>query len=109
MSQSQVLDINAQGKDLNMQSGDKKRITQKFMTKFEIARVIGARAQQLAMGAPPTISPPTSKGGQLDPLMIAKLELEQYKVPMIIRRPLPDGTYEDWAISDFDPNKGLQQ
>ena len=73
MSQSQVLDINAQGKDLNMQSGDKKRITQKFMTKFEIARVIGARAQQLAMGAPPTISPPTSKGGQLVPLMIAKL------------------------------------
>ncbi|CAL6022127.1 DNA-directed_RNA polymerase II RPB6 [Hexamita inflata] len=74
------------------------------MTKFEIARVIGARAQQIAMGAPPTITI-NSVAGALDPLVIAREELKEFAIPMIIRRPLPDGTYEDWPISKFDTRK----
>lgn len=31
-----------------------------------------------------------------DPLEIAKKELAQKKIPLTIRRFLPDGTYEDW-------------
>lgn len=53
------------------------------------------------MGAPPNIII-TSVSGALDPIVIAKQELEEFKVPMIIRRPLPDGTYEDWPIHMFD-------
>jgi DNA-directed RNA polymerase I, II, and III subunit RPABC2 len=34
--------------------------------------------------------------GESDPLDIAIKELGQKKVPLIVRRFLPDGSYEDW-------------
>lgn len=36
-----------------------------------------------------------------DPLKIAMLELKAGKIPIIVRRYLPDGTYEDWAASEL--------
>ena len=77
------------------------RQTPPYLTKFERARVIGARAQQLAMGAPPNISIQTA-GGALDPLLVARQELEEKKIPMIIRRRLPDGSFEDWPLRDLE-------
>jgi DNA-directed RNA polymerase subunit K/omega len=32
---------------------------------------------------------------------IARLEYEQKKLPFIIKRPLPDGTYEYWRLADL--------
>jgi DNA-directed RNA polymerase I, II, and III subunit RPABC2 len=39
--------------------------------------------------------------GETDPLEIARKELREKKIPMIIRRYLPGGTHEDWAIDEL--------
>lgn len=62
------------------------------LTRFEKARVVGARALQIAMGAPILIEPPRSSASPID---IALKELEVGILPITIRRTLPDGTYQD--------------
>lgn len=39
--------------------------------------------------------------GETDPLAIAMKELSQRKIPLIVRRYLPDGSYEDWAVQEL--------
>ena len=62
------------------------------LTRFEKARIVGARALQIAMGAPILVEPPKSNASPID---IALLELEAGVLPITIRRTLPDGTYQD--------------
>lgn len=38
---------------------------------------------------------------ETDPLEIAMMELKEQKIPIIIRRRMPDGTYEDWALDEL--------
>jgi DNA-directed RNA polymerase I, II, and III subunit RPABC2 len=116
------------------------RITTRYMTKYEKARILGTRALQLrwvteergcnaavdlpsvtgrgpqhtltpwllcpimprhsprcSMNAPPMVD----VGAETDPLKIAMMELKENKVPIIVRRYLPDGSYEDWAASEL--------
>lgn len=62
------------------------------LTRFERARVVGARALQVSMGAPILldITDPT-----LSPIDIALMELEEGVLPISIRRALPDGTSQN--------------
>jgi DNA-directed RNA polymerases I, II, and III subunit RPABC2 len=39
--------------------------------------------------------------GETDPLQIAIKELAQRKIPLIIRRFLPDGSFEDWSVAEL--------
>lgn len=39
--------------------------------------------------------------GETDPLEIAMKELREKKIPIIIRRFLPDNSYEDWAVNEL--------
>jgi hypothetical protein len=39
--------------------------------------------------------------GETDALQIAIKELSQGKIPLIIRRYLPDGSFEDWSVSEL--------
>ncbi|KAG8862747.1 DNA-directed RNA polymerases I II and III subunit RPABC2 [Tulasnella sp. 330] len=73
------------------------RVTTPYMTKYERARILGTRALQISMNAP--ILVPLE--GETDPLEIAIKELSQRKIPLIIRRYLPDGSYEDWKVSEL--------
>lgn len=50
------------------------------------------------MGAPPMVE---IQPGETDPLVIAKRELQEKKIPITIRRFLPDGSYEDWPLDDL--------
>merc|ERR1712039_494034 len=75
----------------------KKKITTPFMTKYEKARVLGTRALQISMCAPLMVDPE----GETDPLEIATKELKEKKIPFIIRRFLPDGSFEDWSITEL--------
>jgi DNA-directed RNA polymerase subunit K len=52
-------------------------------TKFEKARIIGARALQLAYGAPPLIKVPE---GVTDPLALAELEFQEDVIPIVVVR-----------------------
>ena len=76
---------------------DKDRKTTKYMTKFEKARVLGTRALQISMNAPVMVE----LKGETDPLEIARKELIARKIPMIIRRYLPDKSYEDWNVNEL--------
>lgn len=62
-----------------------------------VARILGTRALQLSMGAPPMVD----VKDETDPLAIAKRELVEKKIPITIRRFLPDGTYEDWTLEEL--------
>lgn len=73
------------------------RKTTPFLTKYERARVLGARALQIAMGAPPCVS----AEGETDALRVATLEMQQRKMPIVVRRYLPDGTHEDWRVDEL--------
>ncbi|KAJ3098168.1 DNA-directed RNA polymerases I II and III subunit RPABC2 [Phlyctochytrium planicorne] len=76
-----------------------KRMTTPYMTKYEKARVLGTRALQISMNAPVMVD----LNGESDPLQIALKELRERKIPLIIRRYLPDGSYEDWAVDELTP------
>ena len=77
--------------------GGKKRATIPFLTKYEKARIIGLRATQIAKGSPALVD----VGDLEDPIDIALKELMERKIPYIIRRPLPNGTYEDWRVDEL--------
>lgn len=68
----------------------------KFL-RYERARVLGTRALQIAMCAPVMVE----LEGETDPLQIAMKELKQRKIPIVIRRYLPDNSYEDWGIDEL--------
>lgn len=36
-----------------------------------------------------------------DPYRLAEMELAEKKIPLIIRRYLPDGSYEDWRVNEL--------
>ncbi|KAL1894216.1 subunit common to RNA polymerases I, II, and III [Sporothrix stenoceras] len=73
------------------------RTTTPFMTKYERARILGTRALQISMNAPVLVD----LEGETDPLQIAMKELREKKVPLIVRRYLPDGFYEDWTCEEL--------
>jgi DNA-directed RNA polymerase I, II, and III subunit RPABC2 len=62
------------------------------LTRFERARIVGARSLQIAMGAPTLIEPKTQLSSPID---IALEELKSNILPITIRRTLPSGTYQD--------------
>ncbi|KAI0784980.1 RNA polymerase, subunit omega/K/RPB6 [Abortiporus biennis] len=76
---------------------NKVRITTPYLTKYERARVLGTRALQISMNAPVLVP----LDGETDALQIAIKELSQRKIPLIIRRYLPDGSFEDWPVSEL--------
>ncbi|KAG2890898.1 hypothetical protein PC129_g13648 [Phytophthora cactorum] len=65
--------------------------------KYERARVLGTRALQISMNAPVMVD----IEGETDPLKIAMKELRERKIPIIIRRYLPDNSFEDWSIDEL--------
>ncbi len=69
------------------------------LTRFEKARIMGARALQLSLGAPPFIPIPKNARISLD---ISMEELEQKVIPITIRRVLPNGDYQNIPINYFD-------
>lgn len=54
---------------------------QEEYTKFEKARIVGARALQLAYGAPPLVKVPA---GMVNPIDLAELEFEKGIIPITI-------------------------
>ena len=76
----------------------KERLTSRYMTKYEKARVLGIRALQIARNAEARVQ---VKPGEDDSLDIAEKELKEGKTPFVIRRYLPDGTFEDWKLAEL--------
>jgi DNA-directed RNA polymerase subunit K len=75
------------------------------LTRFEVARLVGARSLQVALGAPVLVS----AENVITPIDIAKLEFKNKILPITIKRKLPSGEYvivkikkaiENW-LSDY--------
>lgn len=62
-------------------------------TRFEKARIIGARSLQIAMGAPVLLE--DLPEGTYDPVHIAELEYEENVIPITVHRPHDDDWNED--------------
>lgn len=83
-----------------------KRKTRNVMSKYERAKIIGVRAQQIALDVnhlfvqKPSIE---SFGKKPSPIDLAILELQQAKTPLIIRRYIKKdkSEYEDWKVSEL--------
>jgi len=69
------------------------------LTRFEKARIMGARALQLSLGAPPFIPIPKTARISLD---ISMEELDERVIPITIRRVLPNGDYQNIPIDYFE-------
>ena len=69
------------------------------LTRFEQARIMGARALQLSLGAPVFIEIPKNATSSLE---IAMEELKQRVIPIVIRRTLPNGDYQHLPIDQFE-------
>ncbi|HUU78184.1 MAG TPA: DNA-directed RNA polymerase subunit K [candidate division Zixibacteria bacterium] len=66
------------------------------LTRFERARIIGARGLQISLGAPIL----TKMGKELsDPIIIAEIELDKNVLPLTISRLLPDGKFQNIPLS----------
>ena len=75
------------------------KITRPILTKYEKTSILGQRAQQILNGSNILVDIKTLK--IKNPLEIARKELQEGLIPFIVRRPLPNGTYEDWKVSDL--------
>ena len=95
------------------------RTTTPYMTKYERARILGTRALQISMNAPVLVQ----LEGETDPLDIANKELkvialkpppsgcapcltlfvfsQRGKIPLMVRRYMPDGSKEDWHVHEL--------
>ena len=71
-----------------------------ILTKYEKARILGIRANQINGGAKPFIDIDLSK--HYDGYYIANEELKAKKIPFIIKRPLPSGKCEFWNVRDLE-------
>tara|TARA_Y100000310_G_scaffold339280_1_gene431491 strand:- start:423 stop:689 length:267 start_codon:yes stop_codon:yes gene_type:complete len=81
------------------------------LTKYEKARIVGARALQLAMGAPMFVK--TSKQDleniRYSTVEIAKRELEKDLIPIGIRRPLPERIENEDLFNVEDAEEAPQE
>ena len=77
---------------------DSNHRTYPFLNNFERTHIIGLRANQISKGSVPFVSVPKHITDVRD---IARLELEQKRLPFIVKRPLPNGQFEYWRLTDL--------
>lgn len=70
-----------------------------ILSKYERTRVLGQRAKQIENGHNPFVR---VADNIIDSYIIAVQELEQKKLPFIIRRPMPSGGSEYWHLRDLE-------
>lgn len=95
---------------------DENHKTTPILTKYEKTKILGLRAKQINNGAEPhkDVKLPTNlhdvnestvqqlQDKHFDGYLVAVEELKQKKIPVIIRRPLPNGTSEYWPLQELE-------
>jgi DNA-directed RNA polymerase I, II, and III subunit RPABC2 len=96
--QREIIDVDVQHEVIELSGDGKILMGPPTLTRFEKARIMGARALQLSLGAPPFIDIPVNAATSLD---ISMKELEERVIPITIRRVLPNGDYQNIPLFDF--------
>ena len=87
-------------RDKNNNIIDNLHKTLPILSKYEKSRILGIRASQINNGAQILVKP---KIKTFDGYLIAQQELEERKIPFIIKRPLPmGGGCEYWKLNDLE-------
>lgn len=74
------------------------KLSKPFLTKYEFVRLLTDRTKQLAQGAKPMLK----NINGLSTKEIAKLELKNKIIPLIIERPIPNSHVERWKLSELE-------
>ena len=86
-----------------MAAVDKPKISKPIMTKYEFDQIISLRANQIALGAQAFVDTFDKKiKSNMELRQIALQELNEGKLPYIIKRTLPNNKYEYYRIRDMD-------
>jgi DNA-directed RNA polymerases I, II, and III subunit RPABC2 len=96
--QREIIDVDKNHESIELSSDGKILMGPPTLTRFEKARIMGARSLQLSLGAPPFIDIPVNAVTSLD---ISMKELEERVIPITIRRVLPNGDYQNIPLFDF--------
>jgi len=96
--QREIIDVDEPHEATELSSDGKILMGPPTLTRFEKARIMGARALQLSLGAPPFIDIPVNAATSLD---ISMKELEDRVIPITIRRVLPNGNFQNIPLFDF--------
>ena len=81
---------------------DSDRQTKAFLFPFEYVKLLGVRSQQLALGAKPLIYVNKKSNKHISVKDIAKMEIKEKVIPLIILRTLPNGKIEKWKITELE-------
>lgn len=93
-TKNQIVDVNMTYTELK----NNKKKTRPYYTKFEKGKLKAIRAQQIYNGMEPMVK---LKENETNIENIVERELKEKKIPLMIRRYLPDNTFEDWRIHEF--------
>lgn len=76
-------------------------------TKYEHARIIGARALQISMGAPMMVKLTEEELKKIgyNTIEVAKLEFRQGLIPITVKKPMPGKAKREAAAKPFDQTK----
>ena len=94
---TEILDPNYEMNEV-LQVPNEERISRNILTKYEIVRIIGTRAKQISDGSKVFVK----YDGNKSAIELAELELKHKMVPLKIKRPLPNGKFEIWKISELE-------
>ena len=83
---------------INYDEKKKHYVTKNYLTKYEKTKIIGLRAQQIATGSPVFTKVPD---GMSSPIDIATKELNERKIPFILKRNVGNNKYEYWKLEDL--------
>ena len=78
--------------------GKNVRISKPILTKYEFVRLLTDRTKQLAQGAKQMLK----NTNELSSKEIAKLEIKEGVIPLIIERPIPNSKSERWKVSELN-------
>lgn len=98
-SKQNKIDILEDFNDIMRKYDPSQNKTKNILTKYERVKIIGLRSEQLQRGADPYVKVDLTRG--FIPREIAIQELNERKLPFMLKRPLPDGLYEYWRLDDM--------
>ena len=98
IKEREIIEKDSKHEPIELESDSKVLMGPPTLTRFEKARIMGARALQLSLGAPPFIDIPENATTSLQ---IAMKELDLRVIPITIRRVQPNGDFQNIPLFNF--------
>lgn len=94
-------DNNVMDEDIYQDYLDTPKVSLNRLTKYEKTQILGIRIQQLSNGLLPYITIDNASNKEVSLSYIAQKELEERKLPFIIKRKISESITEYWRLSEL--------